>query len=203
MKKVLVPACILALALLALTGCSKKEETPPPAQQSSAAVSVETATPAQQPEEMSGATESQEEPSTEETKPEETAPQEEVPSVETESQNADFYAVCTGFSKSEVEQFAREVKELILSANWAGLSEHLVYPITVSGVTYEDSAAFAAAPADGLLSAGTAAALESESCVDMFCNYSGIMMGNGEVWINEVLNEDLSSGGLRVTALQL
>ena len=120
-----------------------------------------------------------------------------------DSQNADFYSVCTGFSKAEVEQFAKNVKDLILASNWTALSEHIAYPITMGGVVYEDSASFVTAPFETLLDTDAIEAIQNESCTDMFCKYSGIMMGNGEVWIGEVLNEDGSSDGLRVIALSI
>ena len=142
------------------------------------------------------------------------APEQDTESVETpldpsepqdapDSQNADFYSVCTSLSKDEVEQFAREVKNLILSSNWTALSEHIAYPITMGGIVYEDSASFVTAPFEALLDTNAIEAIQNENCTDMFCKYSGIMMGNGEVWIGEVLNEDGTSAGLRVIGLSI
>lgn len=120
-----------------------------------------------------------------------------------ESQNADYYSVCTNYSKSEVEQFAKEVREFIIAEDWERLSEYVVYPITMAGVTYEDSTSFLAAPFEAHLDEDSIEAIRNESCTDMFCNYAGIMMGNGEVWIGEVLNEDYSSAGLHVIGLNI
>ena len=120
-----------------------------------------------------------------------------------EAQNADYYSVCTNYSKSEVEQFAKEVRECILAEDWERLSEYVVYPITIAGVTYEDSTSFLAAPFEAHLDEDSIEAIRNESCIDMFCNYAGIMMGNGEVWIGEVLNEDYSSAGLHVIGLNI
>ena len=133
----------------------------------------------------------------------------ETPPAQTEQQdspnqqNTDFYSVCTNFSKSEVEQFAQEVKELILTANWSALSQRIAYPITMDGVAYHDSASFVKAPFETLLDTAAIEAIQNEDCTDMFCKYSGIMMGNGEVWIGEPLNEDGTSAGLRVISLSL
>lgn len=45
-------------------------------------------------------------------------------------------------------------------------------------------------------------AIENEDCVEMFCNYEGIMIGeSGQIWIGEVLNADFSSQGLKITAI--
>lgn len=120
-----------------------------------------------------------------------------------EAQNADYYSVCTNYSKSEVEQFAKEVQEFIIAEDWKRLSEYVVYPITIAGVTYEDSTSFLTAPFGTQLDEDSMESIRNESCTDMFCNYAGIMMGNGEVWISEVLNEDYSSAGLHVIGLNI
>ena len=120
-----------------------------------------------------------------------------------EAQNADYYSVCTNYSKSEVEQFAKEVQEFIIAEDWKRLSEYVVYPITIAGVTYEDSTSFLTAPFGTQLDEDSMESIRNESCTDMFCNYAGIMMGNGEVWIGEVLNEDYSSAGLHVIGLNI
>ncbi len=120
-----------------------------------------------------------------------------------ESQNVDYYSVCTNYSKYEVEQFAKQVREFIIAEDWERLSEYVVYPITMAGVTYEDSTSFLAAPFGIQLDKDSIESIRNESCTDMFCNYAGIMMGNGEVWIGEVLNEDYSSVGLHVIGLNI
>lgn len=120
-----------------------------------------------------------------------------------EAQNADYYSVCTNYSKSEVEQFAKDVRGLILAEDWERLSEYVVYPITMAGVVYEDSTSFLTVPFETHLDEASIEAIRIESCTDMFCNYAGIMMGNGEIWIGEVLNEDYSSAGLLVIGLNI
>lgn len=120
-----------------------------------------------------------------------------------EDQHTDFYSVCTNYSKSEVEQYAKEIRELVLAEDWEKLSEYVAYPITMAGVTYEDRTPFLSAPFETHLDDVSMESIRSESCTDMFCNYAGIMMGNGDVWIGEVLNEDGSSAGLRVIGLNI
>ena len=137
------------------------------------------------------------------TDPTETETTQIVPQDSSESQNTDFYSVCTNCSKTEVEQFAKEVREFILAEDWEKLSEYVVYPITMGGVTYDNCTFFLAAPFGTHLDEVSIESIRNESCIDMFCNYSGIMMGNGEVWIGEVLNEDNSSAGLKVIALNI
>lgn len=121
----------------------------------------------------------------------------------TKEDNTQFYSVCTNYSKAEVELFAETVREMILAKDWESLSELVSYPVSMNGVIYEDRASFLSAPFDTQLNADAIAVLEQESYSDMFCNYAGIMMGNGEVWMAEVLNEDLTSAGLKVTGLHI
>ena len=139
----------------------------------------------------------------EDTLPAESTPTETTPQDPEEGQNVDYYSVSTNYSKSEVEQFAKEVREFIIAEDWERLSEYVVYPITMAGVTYEDSTSFLAAPFGTQLDERSIESIRNESCSDMFCNYAGIMMGNGEVWIGEVLNEDYSSAGLHVIGLNI
>ena len=120
-----------------------------------------------------------------------------------EAADEDYYSLCTSYSKTEVEQFAREVREMILTNNWEALSDRIRFPITVGDITYEDKATFVSAPFDTLLNPDAIATLEAEDCTDMFFKFSGIMLGNGEVWISEVLNEDFSSAGLWVIGLHI
>lgn len=41
----------------------------------------------------------------------------------------------------------------------------------------------------------------AEGCENMFCNYQGIMLGNGQVWIGEVLDKNGENGKLKVIAV--
>ena len=119
----------------------------------------------------------------------------------TAQNDTDFYAVATTLPRQEVERYAQKVKAAILDSDWTKLSEFVFYPITMGGVTYADSASFQEAPFDKLFDASFLEALRAESCEKMFCNASGVMLGNGEVWIAELLNENLKSQGLRVIAI--
>ena len=188
MKKNLL--CLLILLCFLCTSCAQSQPSQEPPSTSEDSVSSEI------PHETAPAPE-------QDTEPVETPLAPSEPQDAPEPQNADFYSVCTSLSKDEVEQFAREVKDLILTSNWTALSEHIAYPITMGGIVYEDSASFVTAPFETLLDADAIEAIQNENCTDMFCNYSGIMMGSGEVWIGEVLNEDGTSAGLRVIGLSI
>ncbi|MCI2106017.1 MAG: hypothetical protein LKK00_04765 [Intestinimonas sp.] len=117
--------------------------------------------------------------------------------------DTNYYDVCTNYSKAEVEAFASQVKQQILSSDWSGLSENIAYPITIDGVVYPDSGTFINAPFDKLFSKSFLDAISAESCEDMFCNADGIMMGNGEVWIAETLDDDLKSQGLQIISINV
>ena len=182
--------CLFLLLCFLCTSCAQSQPSQEPPSASEDSVLSET--PQETPPSHKQDTESAEAP-----------PDPSEPQDSPDSENADFYSVCTGFSKNEVEQFAEEIKELILSSNWSELSEHIAYPITMGGIVYEDSVSFVTAPFETLLDADAIEAIQNENCTDMFCKYSGIMMGNGEVWIGEVLNEDGTSAGLRVISLSI
>ena len=183
MKKTIAIVLAMFLCISLMTACTGEDNTQ----------TTETTVPASQIETMN----------IEDTLPAGTIPTETTVQDLEEAQNADYYSVCTNYSKSEVEQFAKEVREFIIAEDWERLSEYVVYPITLAGVTYEDSTSFLAAPFEAHLDEDSIEAIHNESCTDMFCNYAGIMMGNGEVWIGEVLNEDYSSAGLRVIGLNI
>ena len=183
MKKTIAIVLAMFLCISLMTACTGEDNTQ----------TTETTVPASQIETMN----------IEDTLPAGTIPTETTVQDLEEAQNADYYSVCTNYSKSEVEQFAKEVREFIIAEDWERLSEYVAYPITMAGVTYEDSTSFLAAPFEAHLDEDSIEAIRNESCIDMFCNYAGIMMGNGEVWIGEVLNEDYSSAGLHVIGLNI
>ena len=183
MKKTIAIVLSMFLCISLMTACTGEDNTQ----------TTETTVPASHIETMN----------MEDTLPAGTIPTETTLPDPEESQNADYYSACTNYSKSEVEQFAKEVRECILAENWEGLSEIVAYPITMAGVTYGDSTSFLVAPFGTQLDENSMESIRNESCTDMFCNYAGIMMGNGEVWIGEVLNEDYSSAGLHVIGLNI
>lgn len=110
------------------------------------------------------------------------------------------YEMCTDLSAFEVERFVRRVRKLILEGEYENLAEECAYPLTVNGREYGDKEALLAAnllqnPGQDFLEA-----LEQETCGNLFCSWQGIMLGNGEVWIQEMRNEDMTSQGLKITA---
>ena len=105
------------------------------------------------------------------------------------STEEDYYSVATSLSASEVEQFALDIKNDILTGDWKSLSEKISYPITISGINVIDSEAFQKLDLDGMINPEFVNAVAAESCREMFCNWQGIMMGaTGQVWIAGVDN---------------
>lgn len=113
------------------------------------------------------------------------------------SEYARKYQMVTENSAWEVERFAKRVKRLILVGDYAGLAENMVFPVRIDGTIYINKAAYMKAefvtnPRPEFLEA-----LKAEPCEDLFCNYSGIMIGDGLCWI---LDEG-DSQGLKVYAV--
>ena len=111
------------------------------------------------------------------------------------------YAVCTDISTWEVERFAKRVRKQILAGDFESIADEIAYPITVDGIPYEDKTAFLRADFVQNPSTSFTDVIRNETGELMFCNWQGIMMGNGEVWFSEVLNNDGSSQGLKIIGI--
>lgn len=115
---------------------------------------------------------------------------------------ADYYKAATNKTAQEVEDFARLVRETLLAKDFVKMSELVAYPITIDGERIESPEEFLNMDYASKLNPEFLKKVEEASCEQMFCNWQGIMLGEiGSVWIAEVLNGDLSSGELRVIAL--
>lgn len=116
----------------------------------------------------------------------------------------DYYRAATSISSAEVEQYAAQVRQQFLGKDWSAIASEISYPIIISDITYETSEDFlnASGSFDSNLDDAFLSAIEHEDCVEMFCNYEGIMIGeSGQIWISEVLNDDFTSQGLKITAI--
>lgn len=210
----------LCLLLLALTGCGgtnnagntaepsvpETEQTEPedspeapeaPEEQPSAEQVPE------QPTEELGPEKPAEEPSeetpAEEPEQPETAEPEEPAPEETSAENP--YSACTEYSKEAVEDFAAQVRQAVLDRDWESLSRLTCYDIRVGEHTFGNSSEFAVADWDSILDEDFFQAIEEESCTDLFCNASGVMMGGGQIWFGQVLDIDGNDQGLQVTVI--
>ena len=106
-----------------------------------------------------------------------------------ESGDSSYYVVCTNVDKKTVEDYAANAKETYLQQNWVGISEMIIYPITLyPDVTVNNADEFLKYMENKAISGDDRAVLEDESCVDLFANSTGICLGSGQIWIGEDFN---------------
>ena len=118
--------------------------------------------------------------------------------------NDSYYRAATDIPRADVESYAAQIRQYFLNHDWQAISSEISYPITISDVTYSNSAEFldASGEFDGILDEAFFSALEEEDCVEMLCNWEGIMLGeSGQIWISEVLDGELHSQGLKIIAV--
>lgn len=115
--------------------------------------------------------------------------------------DSDYYAVCSSYSKEEIESYAKTIKKIILNKEWEELADRISYPITIENFECKSEEDFKEIGFDEMLTDDFYTALENESCEEMFCNYAGIMLGNGQVWIAEVIDEGSEDGELMIIAI--
>jgi hypothetical protein len=98
--------------------------------------------------------------------------------------------------------YMANIKHLILGKNWEGLARHVRYPITVSidakKKNIKNIEEFIQL-APRIFSTGFTERILAASLSELFCNYQGIMLGNGEIWIGHF--DDIPGSGLRVKAI--
>lgn len=109
-----------------------------------------------------------------------------------------FSDILGTFSVWDIERFAKKVKKQILEGDYEGLAGECSYPIQIDGEMYISKDELLAAGALENLPQAFVDVIREETCEDMFHNWQGFMLGNGEVWISEVLNEDLSSAEIKI-----
>lgn len=106
----------------------------------------------------------------------------------------DHYSVATSLSAAEVEAFAKIVRNNVLTENWDALADKVSYPLTIQDQEIQEEQKFLEWMEIFSLNPSFAEALSNETCAAMFCNWQGICMGDGQIWINEV------GGKLKVTS---
>jgi hypothetical protein len=115
------------------------------------------------------------------------------------TESSSDYSICTSLSAADVEAFASSAKAALLKSDWNTIASMCSYPITIDGTSYADENSLKKASIT--LSDTSISDLTAESCQNMFCNADGIMLGNGEVWISEVLDSQMNSEGLKIIAI--
>ena len=95
------------------------------------------------------------------------------------------YSVCSNFDEETVESFAAAVQLAVANEEWADLAELIEYPITIDDIEYNDTESFLkAVDGFGVAHEFKKAILETDTR-ELFARDIGIMMGNGEIWIND------------------
>lgn len=117
------------------------------------------------------------------------------------------YTVATDIPASMVEEFAAEVRKNLLEEDWEAFSEKIQYPISILARGLSNDTAVRKIDVEkdsgmvGLFLRNTVNTsfleeIRREKCTDMFCNWQGITMADGRIWINEI------NGQLKITAIQ-
>ena len=124
------------------------------------------------------------------TEPEEENQEYATPPEQTSEIPDDYYAIVTSGSAVEVERFATEIKNDVLSGNWESLSQKIAYPIEIDGKEIASYSDFLNMGLDSTFSQTFVDAIAAESCREMFVSYRGIMMGEtGRIWLSDVETE--------------
>lgn len=103
----------------------------------------------------------------------------------------------------DMERFAKRVRKQILEGDYESLAKECTYPIWIDGESFEDEEALLASGLLQNLPQSFVDVIREETCEDIFHNWRGYMLGNGEVWFEELLNMDLdhmefSSKGIKI-----
>ena len=98
----------------------------------------------------------------------------------------DHYAPVTAMDKFTVETVvAFTVRTAYLEQDWNTLSGMIRYPITVNGTELADADAFLGYMVGRTVAESDREAMMEENLFDMAVNGEGIMMGSGQIWLND------------------
>ena len=95
-----------------------------------------------------------------------------------------YYSAVTAMEKAEVERLAVSVREAYLAEDWPTIARMIRYPINMyPNVQVNDPEEFLSYMRNKTIHESDRAAMEAESCRDMFFNGQGICFGDGEIWM--------------------
>lgn len=100
-----------------------------------------------------------------------------------------IYSVCTSKSTEEVEAFAKKVTEYFEKEDWAALAECIYYPITINEKYYDSKEKFLKTDWSKKFSEEYKKNIVSAEINNMMCNWQGIILADGLIWISE--NDDV------------
>lgn len=104
-----------------------------------------------------------------------------------------------GKSDEEVENFMQKIKKSVDKNDKVWLSENIQYPIKVNIgkkiISIKNSNEFIA-KYDSIFYPTFKSIIKNESTCNMFANWSGVMLGNGSIWIGQKENQKLKIIGI-------
>jgi hypothetical protein len=95
------------------------------------------------------------------------------------------YAAAGITNPAHVTQFHARLKQVVVADDRAAVATMVNYPITVQSTTYRDAAALRADYAR-VFTPEVKAAIAAARIDDLFARDQGVMIGNGEIWMNEI-----------------
>ncbi len=105
------------------------------------------------------------------------------------------YSLVTDIPGEAVEAFAAEIRRNVLDGDWEAFSEKVNYPIAILDQKIGNDGGLVGLTIRNKVKDAFVVQLRKESCSQMFCNWQGICMAEGRIWINEV------DGELKITAI--
>lgn len=111
------------------------------------------------------------------------------------------YSVFTNLDSQTVQEFATNVQKKVADKDWASLAEDISYPITVGSETFDTAEQLAAFDFDQILTDDFYNAVAKTDCSNLFANAEGAMLGDGQIWFAEILDDDGNSLGLKIITI--
>ena len=103
--------------------------------------------------------------------------------TEDEEESTDYYSGVTALSSQKVEDVCTSVRTAYLNEDWSAITGMISYPIQINGTKLSDADEFLVYMSDKTVHESDRAAMEEETCHEMFFNGQGICMGSGQVWL--------------------
>ncbi len=113
----------------------------------------------------------------------------------------EHYKSVTAMEKGAVEAVCAGVREAYITGNWSAIAGTVAYPITVSGTELGSAEEFLAFMENVTVDPDDKAAMEGETCRDMFVNGIGICMGDGQIWLADSNAQSEESPRLEIIAI--
>lgn len=105
------------------------------------------------------------------------------------------YTMVTDIPAEEVEAFAASVRQNILEGDWEEFAKKINYPVTIYDRQVGNEGGLVGLMLRNVVKDDFVEEISQESCNQMFCNWQGICMADGRIWINDV------EGQLKIMAI--